>query len=216
MSHHHFTPFERGKLEELSKLGYSTRKIALILGRHHSSIARELKRSGANSYKTEQAQQDYQRKRKSSKPQGKWSKELCELVAEKLKVTWSPEQISHTVTAGELSFKTIYNWLYAGRLNGLTAAALRRKGKKRSCRNLAHYARGTPIRKRPKEVYTRETFGHWGSFFSRLQRLFRNLCGAKNTVLHGCTHVQMSSKKSPKHHKREIPQRSSRKNKRAN
>ena len=162
MSHHHFTPIERGKLEELSKLGHSTRKIATRLGCHHSSVARELKRTcELNSYKAEEAQQDYQRKRENSKPHGKWSEDLCAVVAEKLEATWSPEQISHTVTAGKLSFKTIYNWLYAGRLNGLTAKVLRRKGKKRTCKNLAHYARGTPIRKRPKEVYNRETFGHW-------------------------------------------------------
>ena len=31
MSHHHFTSIERGKIEELNKLGYSSRKIALRL-----------------------------------------------------------------------------------------------------------------------------------------------------------------------------------------
>lgn len=162
MSHHHFTPIERGKIEELREIGYSTRKIASRLGCHHSSIARELKRlTSLDGYKAEKAQQDYRRKRRRSKPDGKWNEELCALVAEKLKATWSPEQISHTVTSGLLSFKTIYNWLYAGRLNGLTPEILRRKGKKRTCRNLTFYARGTSIRKRPKEVYSRETFGHW-------------------------------------------------------
>lgn len=162
MSHHHFTTFERGKIEELKKLGYSSRKIASKLCCHHSSIARELKRfPDSCAYKAETAQSDYRIKRRNSKPHGKWSGELCAAVSEKLKATWSPEQISHTVTAGKLSFKTIYNWLYNGRLNGLTAVVLRRKGKKRCCNNLAHYARGTPIRKRPKEVYTRKTFGHW-------------------------------------------------------
>ena len=66
MSYHHFTPFERGKIEELSKQGYTTRKIALCLSCHHSSVARELKRSGSDSYKAEEAQQDYQKKRKNS------------------------------------------------------------------------------------------------------------------------------------------------------
>ena len=100
-------------------------------------------------------------KRERSKPYGKWSKELDTLISDKLKFTWSPEQIAHTVTLGRVSFKTIYNWLYAGRLTGITVQNLRRKGRKRSCRNLAFYARGTPIRKRPKEVYDRKTFGHW-------------------------------------------------------
>lgn len=162
MSHHHFTTFERGKIEELSKIGYSTRKIASRLGCHHSSIARELNRCACtHGYKAEKAQEDYRKKRRNSKPHGKWNEELCALVSEKLKATWSPEQIAHTVTKGQLSFKTIYTWLYTGRLNGLTAEILRRKGKKRTCKNLAFYAKGAPIRKRPKEVYSREAFGHW-------------------------------------------------------
>jgi len=36
-----------------------------------------------------------------------------------------------------------------------------RKGKKRTCRNLVLYSKGTSIRKRPKEVYSRKTLGHW-------------------------------------------------------
>jgi len=161
MSHHHFTPLERGKIEGLYQIGYSTREIAAQLGYHHSSIARELKRVSGLDYKADAAQRDYQQKRKNSRPEGKWSEELCAIVTEKLKATWSPEQISHTVTLGRLSFKTIYTWLYKDRLAGLTAEVLRRKGKRRTCRNLAFYARGTSIRKRPKEVYSRKTFGHW-------------------------------------------------------
>ena len=60
-----------------------------------------------------------------------------------------------------VSFKTIYNWLYAGRINA-SLSVLRRKGKSR----LPQETRGkftidTSISKRPKEVKTRETVGHW-------------------------------------------------------
>ncbi|MES5955690.1 IS30 family transposase [Bacillus fungorum] len=57
MSYFHFTTFERGQLESLYKLGYSTRKIGSILKRHHSSIARELKRNSKENkvYDSEQA-----------------------------------------------------------------------------------------------------------------------------------------------------------------
>ena len=160
MSHHHFSLIERGKIEELNKLGYSSRAISKRIGRHPSSVARELKRLPGR-YTAQAANHDYQMKRVRSKPHGKWSKELAALIADKLKSTWSPEQIAHTVALGNVNFKTIYNWLYAGRLTGITVQNLRRKGRKRSCRNLAFYARGTPIRKRPKEVYDRKTFGHW-------------------------------------------------------
>ena len=66
---------------------------------------------------------------------------------------------------GKLSFKTIYRWIYrwiyGGRIDGVTMLNLRRKGKKRTCKNLVLYSKGTSIRKRPKEVYSRKTFGNW-------------------------------------------------------
>jgi IS30 family transposase len=147
---------------KLYKLGFSSRKIGARIGRHHSSIARELKRLGRpKSYNAEQAQSNYSQKRKSSKPYGKWSVVLSAEVKEKLIATWSPEQIAHTITKGRLSFKSIYNWIYKGKIEGVSLSCLGRKGKKRSCKNLAFFSRGTPIRKRPKEVYSRQTFGHW-------------------------------------------------------
>jgi len=161
-SYHHFTITERAKPEELNKLGFSTRSIAKRLNRHHSSIARELARLADKVlYQAETAHADYSAKRANSKPKGKCSKELKALVKEKLIATWSPEQIANTVTLGKLSFKTIYRWIYDGRIDGVTMLNLRRKGKKRTCNNLVLYSRGTSIRKRPKEVYSRKTFGHW-------------------------------------------------------
>ena len=43
MSCKHLTINERNKIEVLSKEGYSSRRIAKILGFHHSTISRELK-----------------------------------------------------------------------------------------------------------------------------------------------------------------------------
>ena len=44
MSHSHLSIIERAKIETLRKKGFSVREIGLELGRHHSSVARELKR----------------------------------------------------------------------------------------------------------------------------------------------------------------------------
>lgn len=44
MSHKYITMDCRNKIEVLNNEGYSTIKIAKILGYHHSSISRELKR----------------------------------------------------------------------------------------------------------------------------------------------------------------------------
>jgi len=35
-------------------------------------------------------------------------------IEQALEATWSPEQISNTVTKGKVSFETIYRWLYSG------------------------------------------------------------------------------------------------------
>ena len=50
MSYQHLSTYERGCIETLYKLGYSNRKIALELGRHHSTIDRELTRNEVKNY----------------------------------------------------------------------------------------------------------------------------------------------------------------------
>ena len=53
MSYHHLNIYERTRIELLSKMGYSTRKIEGQLNLHHSTIARELKRNTQQPYQTE-------------------------------------------------------------------------------------------------------------------------------------------------------------------
>jgi len=94
-SYHHFTIVERGKIEELDKLGFSTRSIAKRLKRHHSSVARELARLGAKApYKAEIAHANYKANRVNCRPKGKYSAQLGNLLKEKIVATWSPEQIA--------------------------------------------------------------------------------------------------------------------------
>ena len=38
-----------------------------------------------------------------------------------------PEQISNALLNGKLSFKTIYNWIYIGKLKGISLKNLRHK-----------------------------------------------------------------------------------------
>lgn len=45
MNYTHLSIYERGRIEELHKLGYSSREIATRLGRHHSSVSREVGRN---------------------------------------------------------------------------------------------------------------------------------------------------------------------------
>lgn len=167
MSYSHLSTFERGKLEMLHNLGWSTRSIARELGRHHSTIARELKRNRQEKvYSSEAAQVTYQNRRVRSKPVGKLSPELVQDIEEKLNQTWSPEQIAGRMKLSSngqsVSFKTIYRWLYQGLLSRGDVHVLRHKGKRRQpVETRGRFNVGTSIRLRPKEVRKRESFGHW-------------------------------------------------------
>lgn len=162
MSYHHFTTFERGRIQELLSLGYSHRRIAQKLHRHRSSIDREILRNAISTgYDGESAQSAYNMRHKHSKPKGKCTDDLVTTITDKLLATWSPEQIANTVMLGIVSFKTIYNWLYSGNLPAVTVRNLRQKGKRRKAEKRGKFSMGTPISERPKDVKSRATFGHW-------------------------------------------------------
>ena len=56
MSYCHLVLLERSQIESLNQLGYSFRKIAKLVKRHPSTIARELKRNlGYQNYDGDQA-----------------------------------------------------------------------------------------------------------------------------------------------------------------
>ena len=57
MSYNHLNTFERTRIEVLLKMGYSARQIARQLHRHHSTIARELKRNAKETYQAELAEE---------------------------------------------------------------------------------------------------------------------------------------------------------------
>lgn len=136
------------------------------MGRHHATIARELKRGRESGvYRAEPAQQAYEERRACCVPIGSYTPELAQELHEQLQKTWSPEQIAEKRRAAGHSFvcfKTIYRWIYAGRLLAGDIRVLRHKGKRRKpVETRGRFLVGTPIRQRPKVVRTRSTFGHW-------------------------------------------------------
>lgn len=137
MSYYHLTISERSKIEVLKGLGYSCRAIACHLNRSHTTISRELKR--LNEWSAEKAQWHAAAQKKKCGARSKFTDKLRKVIEEKLKATWSPEQIVGSLFQGKLSFKTIYRWLYSGKLH-VTLQVLRQKGKRQA---------------------PRETFGHW-------------------------------------------------------
>ena len=114
MSYNHLNTFERTRIEVLSKMGYSTRQIAQQLNRHHSTIARELKRNTQKTYQAELADELAEQRRLVCHRSEKKSEQLIQTIQKYLELTWSPEQISNTVLKGVISFKTIYRWIYDG------------------------------------------------------------------------------------------------------
>ncbi|MEG0997472.1 MAG: IS30 family transposase, partial [Clostridiales bacterium] len=163
MSYHHLTTFERGRIQELLSLGYSHRRIAAKIHRHRSCVDREILRNAqASAYVGESAQDAYHARRKRCRPNGKWNVTIAAMIEEKLTATWSPEQIANTITLGKISFKTIYNWLYQGKLAHVPMTVLRQKGKRQKpAESRGKFAVGISIHQRPKEIKSRETFGHW-------------------------------------------------------
>lgn len=167
MSYSHFNMFERGKLELLHSQGWSTRVIARELGRHHSSVARELKRNQiSNEYKADAAHIASEERRNLVRYLGKHTPERIDYITEKLEATWSPEQIAGRMKQDypdiRISFKTIYRWLYSGLLVQGSIEVLRHKGKRRKpAETRGRFNIGRTISQRPVEVRKRESFGHW-------------------------------------------------------
>lgn len=160
MSHKHFTINERNKIEVLNKEGYSARKIAKIIGYHHSSVSRELARC-TDYYCAFKADKDNRIKSKNKGRKIKLNTKLKQHIENKLGETWSPEQIVGRDLEGTISFKSIYNWIYKGLLE-VSLEVLRRKGRSRKAKdNRGKFNVGTPISKRPIHVKKRTEFGHW-------------------------------------------------------
>ena len=90
----------------------------------------------------------YDTRRKSSVPKGKCTDDLIKIIEDKLLATWSPEQIANTVTLGLVSFKTIYNWLYSGKLTNTSVTVLRQKGKRRKAEKRGKFSMGGEVKNR--------------------------------------------------------------------
>jgi len=165
MSYVHLTVIERAQLELLVQQGQGVRAIGRILQRSASCISRELRRNpSAEGYQAEHAQEAYGARRQASKPKGKYTCELAAEIQHDLEQTFSPEQIEHSrKRQGKslISFKTIYMWLYTGKLQG-SLQVLRHKGKRRKPpEKRGRFALGKSIHQRPKVVRNRKSFGHW-------------------------------------------------------
>jgi IS30 family transposase len=153
------------------EMGLPKAEMARRLGRHRSTIHRELERNrNADGYRPNGAERlAWARKLRGS--QIERSIRLRDHVADRLAMGWSPEQIAgrmelegleHSVCA-----ESIYRHAYspAGRRAGLPRQLAQRKAKRgrrrRTGRREPSIPNRIPIHQRPTKAHLRSEFGHW-------------------------------------------------------
>lgn len=170
--HRQLTIEERYHVEVGLKEGRSQAEIARRLGRDASTISREVRRNRqAQSYLAAQAEKRAH-ERRVAKGEGcrKIRGELKELIEQKLKLSWSPEQISGRLQLElglRISHETIYQHVLRDtRQRGWLRYCLRFGGYKHHRFKKSRMAERTRRRKhwidqRPAEANQRSEIGHW-------------------------------------------------------
>lgn len=118
----HLTREERYHISALKKSGLSHRKIATQIGKHRSTIDREVKRlttPKGGKYSPSKAHKKYLAGRQSKQ---EWNPIIKNYVLEKLGLFWSPEQISGRLKQDHpslsISHEAIYRFIWKDKKNG--------------------------------------------------------------------------------------------------
>lgn len=171
---------EREEVSRSIVAGHSIRSIAARLGRAPSTISRELRRNGGSQdYRASRADQlAWTRALRPKECKLVKNRELAQVVASKLRLQWSPEQIagwlkhSYAVNRDYLvSHETIYKSLYIQARGALKKELQEHLRRTRAMRRSRHHTQKTddhgrilgtvPISERPANVEDRAIPGHW-------------------------------------------------------
>jgi transposase, IS30 family len=173
MAYRQITSEERYMLAVLRKQGLNQSEIARALGRHRSTISRELRRNYSprpGCYRPSKAIEKCNGRRSRSRRNQHFTSTDFKLVESLLRHQWSPEQVSgHLRRHGELSIshETIYQHIWLDRrLGGSLYTHLRGARKQRRKRYGAYDSRGRlagkrHISERPRAAELRTQLGHW-------------------------------------------------------
>lgn len=173
MTYHQITSEERYTIAALRTEGFCASDIARRLGRHRSTISREVRRNSSRcdgSYRPTKAIERTNGRRSRARRNQRFTKADFALVEKKLKADWSPEQISGRLRRdGELSIshETIYIHVWRDKeAGGLLYRHLRCSPKLRRKRHNSYDSRGRMagkrhISERPSSIDKRRTLGHW-------------------------------------------------------
>jgi len=166
----HLTSGQRYQISGLKKIGYGPSKIAKELEVHKSTISRELSRNmGERGYRPKQANEKAIARRTQVTIRKRISAETWEVVEEKLRQDWSPEQVSgwlEKCQAVRISPEWIYQYILTEKqAGGDLYTHLRQHGKRRK-RYGQYDRRGklpnrVSIEERPQLVEQRERLGDW-------------------------------------------------------
>lgn len=176
MAYRQLTYEERVTLSTLKLQGLSIRAVAKVLGRHHSTLYRELDRNRCyfidGAYRPSKAQRRTVARRRRSRRNKHYSNSYLRLVRKLLKKKFSPEQVVGHIRRFKLkqrviSHETIYRYIWKDKANGGDLwKSLRQSSKQRRKRYKAYDSRGRlankrNITERPQSVETRHYKGHW-------------------------------------------------------
>ena len=174
--------YERDRMEILLKAGHTQKDIADVLGRSPSSISREVARNRRRKrtrqgtilgkYEASVAQLKQYNRRRNSKYQGKKierNPDLREYIIERLKMHWSPDEISGRMREDKEPFyaskNLIYEWLYSIYGQRYTKYLCTKRYKPRKRRKKKNKKQLIPnrisINERPEFINNRSEYGHW-------------------------------------------------------
>ncbi len=171
---------EREEISRCLVAGQSIRSVATHIGRAPSTISREIKRNGGlEKYRANQADQHaWDRARRPKPCKLVENRMLANMVASKLQLQWSPEQIAgwlkQLFTSYEeyrVSHETIYRSLYIQARGALKKELLEHLRRARAMRRSRHHTQKTDnhgricdavsISERPATAEDRAVPGHW-------------------------------------------------------
>ncbi len=166
------TTNERSIIAHMKRQGLCQAEMARSLGRHRSSMSRELRRNSnkAGVYRAQNAQEHTNARRSNSRKGCQFDTIDIGLVLYYLKRKWSPEQISQSLKRWRLlsiSHETIYTHIWQNKkAGGDWYTHLRQSSKKRRKRYRAYDSRGVmagkrSLSERPKSAENRTRKGHY-------------------------------------------------------
>jgi IS30 family transposase len=184
---------EREEISRAMVAGQSVRSIAASLRRAPSTVSREIKRNGGqDGYRANLADQSaWDRARRPKPCKLVENRRLANIVASKLQLQWSPEQIAGWLKQlfpgyedYQVSHETIYRSLYIQARGALKKELLAHLRRTRAMRRSRHHTQKTDdhgrivdavsISERPATVEDRAIPGHWEGDL---------LCGSHNSQI---------------------------------